>query len=162
MKEVLGVARYGALRSPYSGDIELIAIGTLPCRNYRAKLVQRAQTVLPPEWDMVFVTQDICVTAVRPFEATVSMAGAGATEVVVHDSTGVVRVQVTDPFVPTSELPDTANPNLFDVYSLLSSEEAQNFGCIVIPHGSLVPAIYKHVYGAASFTDCNKWMTENC
>lgn len=162
-KEVLGTANYMAIRSPGTSNVELTAIGVLPCWNYQAKLVQRPERVFPPNWDMVFVIEDFCLTAVKPFQVWASMDAGNATSITVYDAGGRKSVPIYDPLLPVEDLREALSPDKYDVYALVQPTPSKlHVGCIIVPHGSLVIGIYYHAFGPASMDECLKWKDQNC
>jgi hypothetical protein len=47
----------------------------------------------------------------------------------------------------------------YDVYSLTG---APGTGCIIVPEGGIVLAIYSHVFGPGSYEECQKYVAANC
>lgn len=161
MKKVLGTAIYRAVRSPFTGQIELTAQGILPCANYRAELEKRPDKTLPPIWNLVFHIEPVCLRMVLPFKLKAYMAGDTASTVQVYDARGTHEVPVVDPIVmPLDDLFKAADQ--FEVYARLPAPPDHHHGCIIVPEGSLVPAIYYHAFGPASEAECQAWMAENC
>lgn len=163
-KKVLGVASYSAVRSPNSDIVTLTAVGALPCMNYDAQLEKRPERVFPPMWNMVFFVQDFCLRAIKPFELAVKMniSAGGADAIIVHDATGTVHVPISDPFVPFDINSDTGEEDQYVVYARLPRQPGSYAGCIVVPEGTIVIAIYYKAYGPASKQECDQWMLKNC
>jgi hypothetical protein len=169
--KVFGCASYGALRYPDDGRVELTAVGVLPCANYFAQLEMRPESASPPAWNLVFYLQEICLTALKPFELKVLMEGGNSSEILVYDATfqnqGPIRVPISDPYVPFAS--DTkkkaAPPELFSVYAKLPPPNVKlkgPYGCIVVPEGSILPAIYYQAYGPSPKSACDKFLLETC
>lgn len=162
--KVLGSATYSALRSPLEGIVTLTARGVLPCFNYRAELEQRPEKILPPMWQLVFWVEDVCLRAIKPFEVSVVVHGAGSRPLRVLDATGWVEVPITDPFVPVDLWKDRIADDAYLVYARLPVPEngELNNGCMIVPEGTIVPAIYYSAFGPSSKAECQKWLTDNC
>ncbi|MCR5856520.1 hypothetical protein [Mesorhizobium sp. J428] len=164
-EKVLGTAEYRAVRSPLEGTVTLTAAGILPCMNYSAQLEMRPERIMPPMWDMVFFVQPLCLTAMKPFEISVVIAGNAAKFDVIRvmDATGWVEVPVVDPFVPVNFAEAQAEAARFLVYARLPFPPGSTHsGCIVVPEGTLVPAIYYRAFGPASRQECDAWLLKNC
>ena len=163
---VLGVGQYEARWVQRSFMVKLTAWGILPCRNYRAQLEMRPERVIPPMWDMVFYVQDICQEALRPFKSEVIMLNAkGAKGIHVRDAVGEHEVPIKQA-VPVTDIGSVvkaaANKDEYRVYALLTGIVDKHYGCIIVPVGAIVPAIYYTVYGPASMKECQAFVADNC
>jgi hypothetical protein len=159
---VHGTAKYSARIDSRTGLIELTASGILPCYNYEAQLEMRPERILPPMWDMIFYTQNVCLTAIKPFCLKVRMAGA-ARSITVHDATGPVQVPVQSVTAKSNAVTleeALAAPVKYFVYSRLPVSPPH--GCIVVPEGAIVLAIYAPVFGPSSKAKCDAWAAANC
>lgn len=167
-KRVLGVATYSATRFKEGGLVTLTAVGVLPCINYEAQLEQRPERILPPNWDMAFYIEDVCLKALKPFELSVIVSGSNEAEsITVVDSIGRHEVPViTVSSINVSEQPFAAACDLdeFCVYARVPAPFTgqQHQGCIVLPADVIVAAIYYRAFGPASKADCDAFVEENC
>lgn len=165
-QRVLGTATYTATRSSADGLVTLRAVGVLPCLNYEAQLEKRPERILPPFWEMVFYVQDVCLTALKPFDIRVVVNGSGgATHITVFDAAGEHHVPVEsatattateDPFTTADER------DQFIVYGRLPTPASGHHGCIVVPADSMVAAIYYRAFGPASRAECDEFALQNC
>ncbi|MBF9052183.1 hypothetical protein GTA62_19670 [Roseobacter sp. HKCCD9010] len=80
--KVLGCASYRAHWVQRSNLVRLTATGVLPCLNYMAQLEQRAERVIPPNWNMVFYVEDYCQRALQPFSVSVVMTNSSGADAI--------------------------------------------------------------------------------
>jgi hypothetical protein len=164
-QRVLGVGQYEARWVQRSTLVELTATGILPCINYHAQLEQGPERVVPAIWDMVFYVQDVCLKALRPFRTSVIVHdAASADRLIVHDAAGRHEVPIqpwigAEPFVARSEAIEV---DLHSVHARLPRIGDRPYGCIVVPHGTLLPAIYYRVFGPAPLQACEAFRAKNC
>ncbi|MBX3529121.1 MAG: hypothetical protein KF849_00835 [Rhizobiaceae bacterium] len=164
-QRVLGVGQYEARWIQRSTLVELTAIGILPCMNYHAQLEPRPERVVPAMWDMVFYIQNVCLMALRPFRASVVVHdAANADRLIVRDAAGTHEVPIqpwigAEPFVASAEAIDI---DLHGVHARLPKVGERPHGCIVVPEGTLLPAIYYRVFGPAPLQACEAFRARNC
>lgn len=164
----LGIGRYKAIRAPRSDLVTLYASGTLPCFNYEAQLDKRPERVVPPMWNMIFLTQDFCLRTIRPFDLKVHMnvvADGSVTDIVVHDATGQVLVPIVDEISSDKTEFRVGENEEFTVYARLpapTDDSKEHYGCTVVPADSFVAAIYYPAFGPASKVECDAWVVKNC
>jgi len=166
-KRVLGVgAFYQAVFVQRSDLVRLTASGVLPCLNYVAQLEQRPERILPPMWDLAFYVTDTCLTALKPFNLSVEFPGGGASEIYVRDSTNEHRIRIETPQAQLATAAGFVSPVHADrwvVYALLTSRlDDRHTGCLVVPYGTVVPAIYYLAYGPASKAACDEFVDKEC
>jgi len=169
VKKVLGVGHYTARWVQRSSLVELTATGLLPCFNYSAALEMRPERVFPPMWNMVFYTQDVCMTAVKPFSISQQFAMSEVQEgqsIIIHDATGEVEVPIEHDgaaaLSPTSDGLNGILDDLYFVYARLPKNTGAYQGCVIAPVSSVVLGIYYRAYGPASKAECENWMATNC
>ncbi|WP_424993574.1 hypothetical protein [Oceaniradius stylonematis] len=165
IKRVLGVADYDAYWIGKSLLVRLTAHGLLPCFNYTAQLEQRPERVSPPNWNMVFYTPDVCMTALRPFEVSVVMSNVGgASSLRVFDATGEneVKIRHESDREQTTNLQSALEKDQFVVHARVPKGASGHHGCIVVPADMVVSAIYYRAYGPASKADCDAFVAKNC
>lgn len=162
---VLGTAEYEARWVARSFLVRLTAIGILPCANFSAQLEQRSERVVPPMWDLVFYIEPFCLKAIKPFSLEVLIHNPGGAEhLIVRDAAGEHEIPVLASF----ESADRQNVNevlaedLYSVHARLSRPSKGHHGCIVVPHGSILPAIYYRAFGPSRKQDCEDFVAGNC
>ena len=164
-KRVLGIGQYEARWVQRSTLVKLTATGILPCVNYHAQLEKGPEKVLPAIWDMVFYVQDVCLPAIRPFRTSAIVHdAASAGKLIVHDAAGhhEVPIQQWIGAEPLVALSHAIGIDLFSVHALLPKIGNRPHGCIVVPHGTLLPAIYYRVFGPAPLLECEAWKAKHC
>jgi len=164
----LGIATYRAEWIGKSLLVRLTATGVMPCYNYEAMLEQHPARVLPPMWNMVFLTQDFCLTAMKPFEHSVIFPSFNASSVIIHDAAGsheVPIVHATDPArirLSISGDRDTGERHVVFARLPPPAEGEGHSGCFVAPEGTIVTAIHYVAFGPASAQDCAAYVAANC
>lgn len=165
-KRVLGVANYEARWVAKSLLVRLTANGILPCANYDAQLEKRPERVVPPMWDMVFLVEDVCLKALRPFSINVVMPNtSNAKEIIVRDAAGEHHVPILQPLEISPEpslLKSAADLDQYIVYAKLPNTGDGHHGCIVVPADTFVTAIHYRAFGPASKADCESFAHDNC
>jgi hypothetical protein len=157
----LGTASYKASRMPDSNLVTLTAAGILPCANWQASLVQRPERIFPPMWEMVFWTTPTCLFATLPFvvHAHVAIAPGGADRLTVIDASGRVEVPIDD--MSSRSTFGEIQLDLYCVHARLPKTKPAH-GCIVVPYGSILPAVYYRAFGPAPKLACEQWQADMC
>ncbi|WP_299822960.1 hypothetical protein [uncultured Jannaschia sp.] len=169
VNKVYGVGQYSARWVQRSSLVEITTSGLLPCLNYSASLEKRPERVLPPMWDMIFYTQDVCLAAVKPFYITQQFAMDEVTDgqkVILYDATGQVEVPIErDGDIKVSSAAEGIKRlinDMYIVYAQLPKHSGTYKGCIIGHVNSAVLGIYYRAYGPASRAECDKWLSDNC
>lgn len=161
----LGSGSYKAQWINKSLLVRISATGILPCYNYEAELEPGPQDIEPPIWEMIFYTEPLCLRAIKPFMVMrVHPYPAGSEHVTVRDATGDHKVPI-EPAAPLSmdgaeDAASVLERRGFEVHSLVPADPPH--GCIIVPGGSIVPAIYTRVFGPADMTDCEDFVKKHC
>jgi hypothetical protein len=168
MSRRLGIANYEARWVFRSDLVRLSAHGVVPCANYRVQLEMRPERPIPPLWDFILYTQPICLRAFRRVSSEVEFScPPGTPSVSVRDATGEHNI----PILPAFEADDARwEPSAsaiaalggYVVYAKLSSQAGANGDCLVVPEGSVLPMIYSQVFGPASRSDCEAFVSKSC
>ena len=163
-QRVLGVGNYEARWVQKSLIVELTATGILPCWNYQACLEKAPQDIAPAEWEMIFYVQPFCIRATRPFEAKVFVFDAAVSDkLVVHDAVGRHEVEIQQPVEDEKAVElEAIEVDLFTVHAMLPHSANNPHGCIVVPYGSILPAIYYRVFGPAPRVECEAYKAKHC
>lgn len=159
----LGSGTYWARRAADSNLVTLTASGVMPCFNWQAELVQRPERIFPPQWSLVFWTTPLCLTAMKPFllQVHVSIPEGAADRLIVHDASGKVEVPIEAAVESKSAREAGIALDLFTVQALLPASRPAR-GCIVVPYGTILPAIYYRAHGPAPRLACENWVAQNC
>lgn len=168
----LGIASYEARWISRSIMVKLSATGVLPCFNFEAQLEQRPERVDPPNWEMIFYTQNFCLTATKPFSREVVFTNSSGSETVtVYDADGEHRIKIGEatPFASdigekstADALFSAADLDLYIVYAKLPKLGDGHHGCIVVPADTAVTAIHYKAFGPASKSECENFTSANC
>lgn len=167
-KRTYGVANYKATWIGKSLLVRLTASGILPCYNYTAQLEKRPERVEPPNWDMIFYTQDVCLKALKPFNVEVTIPNTtGATSILVYDALGeqYVPIEYDVEFAEpeaSGPIECCADKDEYIVYARLPKPGSGHQGCIVVPADSVVIAIYYKAFGPAPKAECDAFVLKNC
>ena len=163
---VLGVANYEARWIAKSLLVRLTATGVLPCINYEAQLEKRPERVSPPMWDMVFIVDDYCLKALKPFSVEAIMTSrSSATSITVRDAVGEHQISILQPREKSSEpslLVSASDLDEYLVYAKLPKLDGAHHGCIVVPADTFVTGIHYRAFGPASKADCQAFVSKNC
>lgn len=167
-KRTYGIAEYSANWIGKSLLVKLTASGVLPCANYSAQLEKRPERVDPPNWDMIFYTQDVCLKALKPFTVEASFPNTtGAKSIVVYDAIGKHEVSIEfDAEQADAEdygpIECCADRDEYVVYGRLPKPDTGHKGCIVVPADNIVLGIYYRAFGPASKVECDAFALKNC
>lgn len=164
-QRVLGIGEYEARWIQRTTLVKLTATGVLPCMNFHAQLEKGPERVLPAIWDMVFYIQNVCLTALRPFCVSVVIHdAASADKLVVRDAAGdhEVPIQPWIGAVSTVACAEAIELDLHSVHARLPKIGDRPYGCIIAPHGTLLPAIYYRVFGPAPLLACEAFKAKQC
>ncbi|MEM7299590.1 MAG: hypothetical protein AAF468_00780 [Pseudomonadota bacterium] len=162
--KVLGMGVYEARWIGRSFLVRLTARGILPCSNYEAALEQRPEKIFPPMWNMVFYVSETCEKGLKYFEESVTVYAEGADSLTVHDATGGhdVPIQPAFPLRTDENNAAFAEPEKLCVYAVLPAPIDGHRGCLIVPCGTILPAIYYPAFGPASREECEEFVASNC
>ena len=145
------------------GDSIYVTItGYLPNSCYTAQIVDKYPGgniiyIRDPGTAQVFIEESykpgsgVCIMVLVPWVAHIN---------IIDDAHDQVTVFVNGE--PTAKVAIKEEPKEFRVIALTAAGREGYRGCSVIPADAFYLSIYSSVYGPASKTECDEWVSDNC
>jgi hypothetical protein len=153
---VLGKAEYQAHRT--GRLVTVTATGEFPNFNDKADFEQLPFRIFPPEYGFYFIHQDIRIPTVKPFcYSEVIAFPTNAPFIIIVDADGSHNIPLKEIQIeePVKEEPAKSEKG-FCVFQNINGSSLSIAKCDVI-----LPAIYRKVFGPASYQECEKYVSDN-
>lgn len=136
----------------------MTATGEFPNFNDKADFDQLPFRIFPPQYGFYFIHQDINIPAIKPFcysEVIVFPTNASSITIVDTDGphqTPLEEIQIEE---PVKDEPAKSEQG-FCVFQIIGRTELLIAKC-----DAILPAIYKRVFGPASYEECEKYLGDH-